>query len=239
MKGARGPALSAVGFDADDTLWQNEKFFRLAQERFGELMSDYAERGDLDAMLLETEKKNLNLYGFGAKGFTLSMIETALQVGGDRVPASVIGRILDAGRELKSHPLELLPGAREALERLAGIVPVVLITKGDLIDQERKISRSGLEGLFDGVEIVSDKTEEVYARIFGEYCSGAERAMMVGNSLKSDIVPALRAGSWAAFIPHGLTWEFEHADRPDDSDRFIQLPGIGALPDAVFELFDF
>ena len=234
----RLPSLAIVGIDADDTLWQNEKFFRIAQDRFTALLADFAEPQILEQKLLETEISNLELYGFGAKSFTLSMIETALKVTGNRVPAEIVQSILEAGKELKSYPIELIPGAGEAVERLAGRVRLILFTKGDLFDQERKVARSGLGELFDGIEIVSEKTSEVYGRVFEEYGAGADRAMMVGNSLKSDIVPALSAGSWAVFVPHDLTWHYERAELPTDSPRFIQLPSIGQLPDLVAERFE-
>ncbi|MDE0112081.1 MAG: HAD hydrolase-like protein [Albidovulum sp.] len=231
------PNLATIGFDADDTLWQNEKFFRIAQERFTALLSDFAEPDILNKTLLETEISNLKVYGFGVKSFILSMIETALHFTGHHVPEEIVNEILETGKELKSYPVELIPGAREAVERLAGSVNVILLSKGDLFDQERKLAQSGLVELFDGVEIVSDKTSEVYVRVFQKYGARADNAMMVGNSLKSDIVPALSAGSWAVFVPHELTWEYEHAELPSDAPRFIQLPRIGELPELVADRF--
>ena len=162
-------------------------------------------------------KRNLKLYGFGIKGFTLSMIETAVEVTGGRVPGEVVARILAIGRELLAHPIEMLPHAREALEALAGPHRLVLITKGDLFDQERKVAQSGVGELFDAVEIVSDKDVATYARIFSRYGDGPERSMMVGNSLKSDVVPAIEAGSWGVYVPHELTWVLEHVDAPNGS----------------------
>src|SRR5690606_28273105 len=145
------------GFDADDTLWQNEQFYRMTEERFTALLADHAEPSQLTERLLEAERRNLQLYGFGIKGFTLSMIETALDITGGRVPSSVIGDILAAGREMLRHPVETLPHVRETLEELAGSYRLIMITKGDLFDQERKLAQSGLGELFDAVEIVSDK----------------------------------------------------------------------------------
>jgi len=221
--------LTTIGFDADDTLWHNERFFRLTQDRFAELLADHAPRGDLDAALLAAERRNLGQYGFGIKGFVLSMIETAIEVTDDRVPASVIRELLDAGREMLAHPIELLPHAREAVEAAAARFRVVLITKGDLLDQERKLAQSGLGDLFHAVEIVSDKTPEVYARIFVRHGSGADRAAMVGNSLKSDVIPVLQAGGWGVHVPHGLIWEMEHADAPEGHPRFRALPDLSGL----------
>ena len=225
--------LSTIGFDADDTLWQNEQFFRLTERRFAELLVDHAPAEDLTSRLLEAEKRNLAHYGFGIKGFTLSMVETAIEVTGGRVPATVIRDILDAGREMLSHPVEPLPFAHEALERLSGDYRIVLITKGDLFDQERKLAQSGLGDFFDAVEIVSDKKAETYQRIFSRHGDGPERSMMVGNSLKSDVLPALEAGSWGVHVPHELTWVLEHAGAPADAPRFRQLDHLGGLADLV------
>jgi putative hydrolase of the HAD superfamily len=225
---ASGKNLSAIGFDADDTLWQNEQFYRLTEARFAELLSGYADPDHLSERLLAAEGRNLRHYGFGIKGFTLSMIETAIEVTEGRVPAKVIDDILAAGRDMLSHPVETLPHVRETLAALAGAYRLIMITKGDLFDQERKLAQSGLGDLFDAVEIVSDKTVETYARAFGRY-DGPERAMMVGNSMKSDVLPALAAGSWAVYVPHDLNWVLEHADEPADAPRFRRLDHLGQL----------
>ncbi len=221
--------LTTIGFDADDTLWQNEQFFRMTQERFAALLADYTDPSHLADRLLAAEKRNLGAYGFGVKGFTLSMIETAIEVTDAKVPASVIRELVDAGREMLSHPIELLPHAREAIEALAGRYRVLLITKGDLLDQERKLAQSGLGDLFDGVEIVSDKTPGIYAEIFARHGDGTASAMMIGNSLKSDVLPAIEAGGWGTFVPHDLTWELEHADAPETHARYNELPHLGKL----------
>jgi putative hydrolase of the HAD superfamily len=228
--------LTTLGFDADDTLWQNEAFFRLTQARFAELLADHAEAGQLHARLLEAERRNLGHYGYGIKGFMLSMIETAIEVTEGRVPAGVIGEILSAGQEMLSHPIELLPHAGDVVERLASSHRLVLITKGDLLDQERKLAQSGLGEMFHAVEIVSDKTRATYERAFARHGDGPDRAMMVGNSMKSDVRPALKAGAFGVFVPHGLTWELEHADAPEGHDRFHELPDLGALPGLIAEI---
>lgn len=225
--------LDTVGFDADDTLWHNERFFRLTQARFAELLADHADTADLDARLLAAERRNLGHYGFGVKGFTLSMIETAIEVTEGRVPTEVIAELLAAGRDMLAHPIELLPHAREAVEAFAGRYRVVLITKGDLLHQERKLAQSGLGDLFDAVEIVSEKSPEVYARIFGRHGGGPERALMVGNSLKSDVIPPILAGGWGVHVPHGLSWEIEHAEAPAEHARFRALPDLGTLAELV------
>ncbi|WP_370693009.1 HAD family hydrolase [Pseudotabrizicola sp.] len=228
--------LTTIGFDADDTLWQNEAFFRLTQARFVALLADYAAQDHLEDRLLAAERRNLGHYGFGVKGFVLSMIETAIEVTDGRVPASVIADLMAAGREMLRHPIELLPHARAAVEALAADHRVLLITKGDLLDQERKLAQSGLGDLFDGVEIVSDKSPGVYAAIFARHATQPDQAMMVGNSLKSDVLPVLDVGGWGVHVPHGLTWVLEHAEAPQDHARFHLLPDLGGLPDLVAKL---
>lgn len=226
-------SLTAVGFDADDTLWHNERFFRLTQARFTDLLKDFAEADLLSARLLAAERRNIQHYGYGIKGFVLSMIETAIEVTEDRVPANVIRELIEAGQEMLAHPIELLPHAREAVETLADSHRVILITKGDLIDQERKLAQSGLGDLFHGVEIVSEKTPAVYAEIFSRHGDGPDRALMVGNSMRSDVVPAIAAGGWGVYVPHGLIWEIERADTPEGSPRYHSIDTLGDLPGLV------
>ncbi|TPL94723.1 HAD family hydrolase [Mesorhizobium sp. B2-3-10] len=225
--------LTTIGFDADDTLWQNERFFRMTEKRFAAMLADHGEGEQISARLLEAERRNLAIYGFGIKGFTLSMIETAIEVTDGRVPASVISEILDAGREMLGHPIEPLPHARETVEKLAGTFRLVLITKGDLFDQERKLAGSGLGELFYAVEIVSDKTAATYARLFNRHGDGPARSMMVGNSLKSDVVPAIEAGGWGVYVPHELTWVLEHVEAPVAEPRFRQISDLSQLPALV------
>lgn len=229
-------ALTTIGFDADDTLWRNEQFFRLTEDRFVALLGAHGQAAEISGRLLEAERRNLAFYGFGIKGFVLSMIETAIEVTKGEVRASVIAEILAAGREMAAHPVETLPHVRETLEALAPDYRLVLITKGDLFDQERKLAASGLGELFDAVEIVSDKTASTYERIFARHGDGASRAMMVGNSLKSDILPALAAGAWAVHVPHELTWALEHAEEPAGEGRYRKLVDLGGLDDLVRDI---
>ncbi len=226
-------ALTCIAFDADDTLWQNERFYRLTQERFADLLRDFTKPDHLMARLLEAERRNLGHYGYGIKGFMLSMIETAIEVTDKRVPASVIAELLDAGQDMLSHPIELLPHAEEAVRSVADRFHVLLITKGDLLDQERKLAQSGLGDLFDGVEIVSEKTPTIYNRIFDSHADGADRAMMVGNSMRSDVVPVVEIGGWGVFVPHGLEWELEAAAPPENAPRFKEITHLGDLPDLI------
>ena len=173
--------------------------------------------------LLEAERRNLGAYGYGVKAFVLSMIETALDVTDRRVPGRVIAEILDAGRDMLAHPVELLPQARAAVEALAGRYRLVMVTKGDLLDQERKLAASGLGDLFDDVQIVSEKTADAYRRAFA--VEGPERALMVGNSMRSDVIPALEAGAWGVFCPSEVEWALERADPPEDHPRYRRIDG--------------
>lgn len=225
--------LSTIGFDADDTLWENEHFFRLTEARFLDLLKDHVEGPVASAQLLAIEKRNLQFYGFGIKGFTLSMIETALEVTEGHIGTEAIAEILSLGRTMLRHPVETLPGAEAALKVLAERYRLVLITKGDLFDQERKLAQSGLGDYFDAVEIVSDKTAETYRRIFARHGDGAGEAMMVGNSLRSDILPALEAGSWAVFLPHPLTWALEHAEEPVGHPRYHKADRLDGLEQVI------
>ncbi len=228
-----GGRLSIVAFDADDTLWHTERAFRLTQGRFRDLLADHAAPGHLDARLLAAERANLGLYGYGVKAFVLSMIETALEVTEARVPGHVIAEIVDAGREMLAHPVELLPGAAEAVAHAAEGRTAMIVTKGDLLDQERKIAASGLGDLVSRVEIVSEKSAATYRGLFAE-----EGALMVGDSLRSDILPSLEAGAWAAHVPHaGEPWALERAEAPTAHPRYARLDGIGAVP-ALIDAID-
>ncbi|MHC1548313.1 HAD family hydrolase [Phyllobacterium sp. K27] len=229
-------SITTIGFDADDTLWENEQFFRSSEKHFANLLAPYADIADLSQRLLEVEKRNLESYGFGIKGFTLSLVETAVEVTEGRVPAKVIAQILDAGREMLRHPVETLPHVADTLEQLTGRYKLVLVTKGDLFDQERKLAQSGLGDFFDAIEIVSNKDTGTYERVFSRHGNGAERALMIGNSLKSDIVPAIEAGAWGIFVPHELTWALEHVEAPLKSPRFRKIDHLGQLTPLLEEI---
>lgn len=226
---SRMSSLTTIGFDADDTLWENEQFFRLSEKHFEALLAPHTDVPDLSDRLLEVERRNLDLYGFGIKGFTLSLVETALEVTDGKIPSSVLGEILAAGRDMLRHPIETLPHVQDTLEQLAGRYRLVLITKGDLFDQERKLAQSGLGDFFDAVEIVSSKDRATYERIFSRHGDGPEHSMMIGNSLKSDVVPAIQAGGWGIYVPHALTWVLEHVDAPVAEPRFRQIDHLGDL----------
>ena len=222
--------ITTVGLDADDTLWHNETIFRLTQDRFRALMADVAAPEVLDARLAAVERRNLDLYGYGVKGFTLSLIETAMEVTGGEPSGRIIADILAAGREMLGHPVEPLPGVAEALADLADGYRLVLITKGDLLHQEQKLAASGLGDRFAAVEIVSEKDVATYATVFARHGTGAGEAVMCGNSMRSDILPALAAGAHAAHVPYPLTWAHELADAPTGHERFVELGSIADLP---------
>lgn len=222
--------ITTVGLDADDTLWHNETIFRMTHARFAALLAEAADPEMIEARLAEVERRNLRLYGYGVKGFTLSMIETAMELTDGRVDPAVIREILAAGREMLAHPVEPLSGVEATLATLSERYRLVLITKGDLLDQERKLAASGLGDLFAAVEIVSEKTAETYARVFARHGSGADEAAMIGNSMRSDVLPALEAGAWAAHVPYVVTWAHELADAPQGHPRYAALETLADAP---------
>jgi putative hydrolase of the HAD superfamily len=221
--------IDLICLDADDTLWHNMRHFQATEDALVAMLEPFADAGVAHSALQACEVRNLRLYGYGAKAFTLSMIETALELGGEDVPASVIRQILNAGRALHAHPVELLEGIEETLEALADRARLVLVTKGDLFHQEAKLAASGLGDRFSGIEIVSDKRAATFARIFDRFGVPAERAIMAGDSMRSDVLPALDAGAWAAYIPQPLAWSHEQRPAPTDHPRFRQLPSLAAL----------
>lgn len=228
--------ISLICLDADDTLWHNETFFREAFGRFVELLAPFAGAAEAQVRLDQVEHRNLPAYGYGVKGFILSMLETASELAGDDLPASTVRKILALGADLLAHPIELLPGVEEALETLGQRARLVLITKGDLHHQEAKLAASGLGERFSGVEIVSDKRAETYRRIFRRYGADPREAVMAGNSMRSDILPALEADAWAAFVPFELVWAHEAAEAPVGHPRFKQLSSLAALDDWVLTI---
>ncbi len=223
-------SITTVGVDADDTLWHNETIFRLNHARFVSLLSDFADEASIELRLAEVEQRYLRLYGYGVKGFTLCMLEAAIELTDGKVDNRVIREILAAGREMLIHPVEPLPGVETALAQLSDHYRLVLITKGDLLHQEQKLAASGLGERFSGVEIVSEKTADTYRRVFARHGPGPEQAAMAGNSVKSDILPALEAGALAALIPYPLVWAHEAADAPTDNPRFVELASLADLP---------
>ncbi|HEX8655371.1 MAG TPA: HAD family hydrolase [Allosphingosinicella sp.] len=228
--------IALICLDADDTLWHNEAFFRSTFGRFAGLLADFAPADALQRQLDETEHRNLGAYGYGAKGFILSMLETAADVAGDALDPATVRAILALGRDMLAHPLEPLAGVVDALPALAERAPLVLVTKGDLHHQEAKLAASGFGAWFTGVEIVSNKRPETYARIFERYGAEPARAVMAGNSVRSDILPVLEAGAWAALIPFELVWSHEAAEAPVGHPRYRELASIADLAAWVDEI---
>lgn len=229
--------ITTVAFDGDDTLWHNEPLFWASTQRFQELLAPYADAAALSERLEAAEIANLSLFGYGIKGFVLSMIETAIAVSGGAVPVSVIHELIERGKYMLSHPVHLLDGAAQTVAAVKAMgLRVLLITKGDLFDQESKLARSGLAELFDAVEIVSAKDRETYERVFARHGDGAVRAVMVGNSVRSDILPVLDAGGIAIRTPYPNTWSHELADPPDGHPRYHAVESITAVPDLLWRL---
>ncbi|WP_313007598.1 HAD family hydrolase [Brevundimonas vesicularis] len=226
-------SITTVGLDADDTLWHNETIFRLTHARFVDLLADRGDEATIEARLAETEQRNLRLYGYGIKGFTLSMIETAMELTNGEAPPHVVREILAAGREMLAHPVETLPGVDAVVAELSEKYRLVLITKGDLLDQERKLAASGLGDLFSAVEIVSEKDRATYERVFTRYGTGPAEAVMAGNSMKSDVLPAIAAGAFGVHIPYHVTWAHELADAPQNEPRYTSLSSIAELKNAI------
>jgi putative hydrolase of the HAD superfamily len=228
--------IEVVGVDGDDTLWHSERIFSVTHDRMRALLSRYIAPSVMDERLLATERRNLRYFGYGVKGFVLSMVETAIEVSGGRVTAAEVADILDAGKAMLDHPVELLDGAREALEALAGHRRLVLVTKGDLFDQESKLARSGLGELFERVEVVAEKDERAYRRVLAAMAVGPPAFAMVGNSIRSDVLPVLGLGGRAVHVPYPITWALEEADPGPAAGRYEVLEDLRALPDALARL---
>ena len=229
-------AISLIGLDADDTLWHNETVFRSAQSEFAALLSAYAPLDRIEAELERVERQNLGLYGYGAKGFTLSMLETALKLSGAALPGPTTAAILELGRAMMKHPIEPLPRVSEAIEQLAALGRLVLITKGDLFHQEAKLAASGLGSWFSGVEIVSEKSADTYRRIIDRYAVVPDAFLMAGNSVRSDILPVLEAGGYAALVPYPMVWSHEAAEPPDGHPRYREVETLAGLPPWIREI---
>lgn len=204
--------VEVVAFDADDTLWVNEPFFRESERRFCALVAPWAGAEEAVERLYAREVANMPLYGYGVKACVLSMVETALELGGERLPAAVVGELLALGRDQLRRPVELLPGVRETLRRLQGRYRLAVVTKGDLLDQRRKLRLSGLAPCFDAVEVMADKDEAAYGEVMRRLGVAPGAFLMVGNSLRSDVLPVVALGGRAVHIPFGETWRHEEVD---------------------------
>jgi len=226
-----------VGLDGDDTLWHNERIFSMTEERFVSLVEPWADGVALEGRLLATERTNLAVFGYGVKSFILSMIETAIEVTSGRIPTDVIAGLIEAGKQMLAHPVELLDGVAEAVPAVAERWPILLITKGDLFHQESKLARSGLLPHFNRVEIVSEKEPETYRRILRSAAVDPADFVMVGDSLRSDISAVLAVGGRAVHIPGFREWAVEAAELgPPGDGRWWRLPSIRGLPGLLAEL---
>lgn len=221
--------IKVIAFDADDTLWVNEPYFQETEQRFCELLEDYLPQHTVSRELLKTEVKNLSLYGYGIKGFMLSMIETALTVSNKTISLDVIEKSIALGKELLSKPIELLEGVEEVLTSLKASHRLVVATKGDLLDQERKLKASGLEHYFHHIEIMSDKQERDYLKLIKHLDIQPDEFLMVGNSLKSDVLPVLAIGGHAYHVPYHVTWAHEHVENNIEHAQFKQLNKLSEL----------
>lgn len=229
--------ITTIGFDADDTLWHNENLFEDYHRKYCELLSEYHDAKTVERVLYETEMNNLELFGYGVKGFTLSCIETAIRLTNGAIKAEEIRNIIERCREMLNHPVELLNGVEETIESLSRRFRLLLITKGDLRDQERKIAKSGLARYFDHAEVVSDKNVEAYARVLQKNQTKADEFLMVGNSMKSDILPVLELGGHGIHIPYHITWEHERVDTPpNEHESFYELESITQLPQLIDQI---
>ncbi|MDF2157071.1 HAD family hydrolase [Algoriphagus sp. CAU 1675] len=226
-------SIKVIAFDADDTLWVNEPFFREAEEKFASLLEDFMPTHACIKELYRTEIGNLNLYGYGIKGFMLSMIETAMRITDQKIPISVVEKVIAIGREMLEKPVELLPGVEAVLKSLNGDFRMVMATKGDLLDQERKLKKSGLEKYFHHIEIMSEKRVPDYQKLMLHLDVIPGEFVMMGNSLKSDILPVLELGGHGIHIPFHITWEHEQVEHEIRHEFFYQVEHISEAADLI------
>lgn len=225
--------LKVIAFDADDTLWINEPYFQEAENKFCELLEDYLPKHSVSRQLLEVEIDNLRHYGYGIKSFMLSMVECALRISNNTIGHTGIERILEIGKNMMHNPIELIDGVETVLKSLRGKYRLVMATKGDLFEQERKLIRSGLEEYFHHIEIVSEKKEPAYRKLIKHLDVEPSEFMMLGNSLKSDILPVLEVGGHGVHVPFHTTWEHEKVDKSIEHPNFIQLEKITDILDLL------
>jgi putative hydrolase of the HAD superfamily len=217
--------IKTIGLDADDTLWHNEPFFGEAQAALIEVMKDFVDGPDLARVLLEMQRRNVPTMGYGIKSFTFSMMDAALAVSGGHLDAAAMSEVMNIGRDMMAHPVKLLPAVAETLEEMACDYELVLITKGDLIDQERKVQLSEIGKWFSHIEIVSEKRPQIYETIFGRFGELSE-SVMIGNSAKSDALPAVQAGAWGIHVPYAVTWEMEMIEAVPEHPRYFEADDI-------------
>lgn len=218
--------IHIIGFDADDTLWINQSYFDEAEFRFRELLSEYISYEQIAEELLKVEIQNMNLLGFGVKAFTISMVEAALKISQNKISQSALTEIIQLGKNILEKPVELLDGVEQVLSKLSRNYKLVVVTKGDLLDQERKLKKSSLEHYFHHVEIVSDKQPYNYQKLLQHLDCEPQNFLMVGNSMKSDIIPVIQLGAYAAYVPFHTTWAHETIDKKINSPNLIRIDRI-------------
>ncbi len=229
-----GTRFDLIAFDGDDTLWHNERSYRYGRERFRQILASAGvvhSEDEIEERVNATEVENLRYYGYGVSSFVLSLIETSIDLTGGRVSGAELRELIALAKQMLTEEVELFPGARRAVMALAESHPLILITKGDLLHQTSKVDRSGLRPSFRGIEVVSHKTREVYEEILGRQGVSPGRFLMVGNSLRSDILPVLDAGGWAVYVPAELSWSHEHAELAEGSrERCFEIASLEQLP---------
>lgn len=229
--------IDAIAFDADDTLWINESYFRETELQLETILKKYIDFKNASEIIYKTEEKNLSLFGYGVKGFILSMIETAIEVTSAKISAADIMQIIDLGKSMLKHPIELISETESVLKELSQKTDLILLTKGDLFDQESKIARSGLAHYFKHIEIMSEKNAESYRQILKKHKIKTQNFLMIGNSLKSDILPVLNIGGRGIHIPHTTTWIHEIVDNIENSNDYYKLDDIKYLPAFITDKF--
>lgn len=227
--------ITVIAFDADDTLWVNEPYFRETEEQFAGLLEDFMPHHSILAELYKTEIANLPLYGYGIKGFMLSMIETALRITSGKIDPIIMNRAIELGQGMLNKPVVLLDGVEEVLKALYGKYRLVVATKGDLLDQQRKLTKSGLDHYFHHIEIMSDKQEKDYQKLIKHLDCKPEEFLMLGNSLKSDVLPVLNIGGHAVHIPFHTTWVHEHIDHTIEHANFYQMESLSEVLPKLIE----
>ncbi|MEO8108923.1 MAG: HAD family hydrolase [Ginsengibacter sp.] len=221
--------IKVIAFDADDTLWVNEPYFQETEKKFCELLEDYVPQHTAAQELFKTEIQNLTLYGYGVKGFMLSMVETAIRVTNKTLNIEVIEKIIQYGKELLDKPIEMLEGVEDVLKSLPGHYRLVVATKGDLLDQERKLKKSGIEHYFHHTEIMSDKKESDYLKLIRHLDIEPSQFMMIGNSIKSDVLPVLAVGGHGVHVPYHITWAHEHVEHNVEHENFKQINSMSEI----------
>ena len=225
--------IKIIGFDADDTLWVNEPYYREAEIQFIKLVAEYGVEEDIAAALYKFEIDNLELYGFGIKAFMLSLVECAISLTGGAVTSGTIGQIINIGKGMLQRPIELLDDVKMVLEKLAPHYRIIVATKGDLLDQERKMKRSSISSFFHHIEVMSDKKEQHYIQLLHHLDIEPCEFLMIGNSIKSDIIPPLNLGAWAIHVPYHTTWAHEEVDKDPDSNQFFRVNHLNEILDLI------